>query len=90
MATLHGPHAVSAQFQLKLPARLAKELNISAGDEFYWRRSDDDPAVVVLIPVEVVERRYSAGERAEATKREVASELDTETADLANYEHGEH
>lgn len=61
--------------QVKLPAELARELRIQRGDRFYWRRSDDDPATLVLIPAEVVERRYSAGERREAALRERGTEL---------------
>jgi hypothetical protein len=62
--------------QVKLPVKLARELRISPGDEFYWRRSDDDPDVLVLLPSEVVERRYSVGERLEAAARTSATELD--------------
>jgi hypothetical protein len=69
--------------QVKLPMKLARELGLSAHDEFYWRRSDDDPAILLLIPTEVVERRYSAGERLEASERSVAQELDARAARLA-------
>jgi hypothetical protein len=61
--------------QVKLPVKLARELRVEAGDEFYWRRSDDDPSVLLLIPSEVVERRYSAGERLEAAAQPAATEL---------------
>jgi hypothetical protein len=76
MTWLSGPHPISAQYQVKLPTKLVRELRLQAGDEFFWRRSDDDPAVLILIPAEVVERRYSAGERAEAVNRPRAAELD--------------
>lgn len=76
MASLSGPHPLSTQFQVKIPTKLARELHIQSGDEFFWRRSDDDPAVLLLIPAEVVERRYSAGERAEAAHRPHGAELD--------------
>lgn len=72
----HGPHAVSSQGQVKLPARLLRELRINAGDEFYWRTSDDDPGVLILIPAEVMERRYAAGAELEAVKREQATQFD--------------
>jgi hypothetical protein len=64
--------------QVKLPVRLARELRLQAGDEFYWRQSDADPAVLMLIPSEVVERRYSAGEALEAAARPAASDLSDE------------
>jgi len=54
---------------------LAAALKISGGDRFYWRLSDDDPSVLIFIPWEVVERRYSAGERLEASTRPRAVEL---------------
>jgi hypothetical protein len=63
------------QMQVKLPVKLARELRLQAGDEFYWRRSDADPAVLLLIPSEVVERRYSAGEALEAATRPATSDL---------------
>jgi hypothetical protein len=47
--------------QIKLPAKLAREMRVQAGDQFHWRRSDDDPGVLLLIPDEVVERRYEHG-----------------------------
>jgi antitoxin component of MazEF toxin-antitoxin module len=70
-----GPHRVSSKLQVRLPIRLAKQLHIEDGDYFYWRASDDDPGTLQLIPAEIVERRYSAGERLEAAAREVAEEL---------------
>ena len=73
---LHGPHAISGQMQVKLPVKLARELHLQAGDEFFWRRSDDDPAVLTLIPSEVVERRYSMGDRLEAAERQLSTEVD--------------
>jgi hypothetical protein len=63
MASLSGPHPISAQYQVKIPVKLARDLHLRAGDEFFWRRSDDDPDVLFLIPAEVVERRYAAGEQ---------------------------
>lgn len=72
---LDGPHPVSSKLQVRLPIRLAKQLHIEGGDLFYWRLSDDEPGVLQLVPAEVVERRYSAGERMEAAEREVAQEL---------------
>ncbi len=78
MSALHGPHPLSSQGQVKLPVKLARALHLEAGDEFYWRRSDDDPAVLLLIPAEVVERRYAEGERreGEARTRAAASSLE--------------
>lgn len=76
MASLFGPHSISAQYQVKIPTKLARELHLQKGDEFFWRRSDDDPAVLILIPAEVVERRYSAGEQAEAIRRARAAEAE--------------
>ncbi|WP_083516139.1 AbrB/MazE/SpoVT family DNA-binding domain-containing protein [Aeromicrobium erythreum] len=69
MAALHGPIAVSSNLQVRLPAKVARQLHISAGDEFFVRVSDDDPSVILLLPVEVVERRYSAGELLERSGR---------------------
>ncbi|OBJ71836.1 hypothetical protein A5626_02435 [Mycobacterium marseillense] len=60
---------------MRLPIRLARRLRIQGGDLVYWRISDDLPDVLQLIPEEVVERRYSAGERMEAGAREVGQEL---------------
>ena len=76
MVSIHGPHPISSKLQLRLPAKLAKQLSIEAGDEFYWRASDDEPGVLMLLPAEVVERRYSAGERLESAALEMARELD--------------
>lgn len=75
MAGLSGPIAVSANLQFRLPIKVARVMHIEAGDEFYIRVSDDDPDVIVLLPAEVVERRYSAGEGLERAAREVGSEL---------------
>jgi hypothetical protein len=75
MTAPDGPHPVSSKLQVRLPIRLANQLHIEAGDLFYWRVSDDDPGTLQLIPSEVVERRYSAGERLEAAEREIAQEL---------------
>lgn len=58
-----------------MPVKLARALHLEPGDEFYWRRSDDDPAVLLLIPAEVVERRYAEGERREARTRPRADGL---------------
>ena len=69
MASLHGPFGVSSQMQVKLPAKLAREMRVQAGDQFYWRRSDDDPGVLLLVPEEVVERRYEHGRSHELTPK---------------------
>ncbi len=61
-----------------MPVKLARALHLAPGDEFYWRRSDDDPAVLLLIPAEVVERRYAEGERREAEGRSSAANLSVE------------
>lgn len=70
---------MSSKLQVRVPARLAKQLHIEEGDYFYWRVSDDEPDILQLIPSEVVERRYSAGERLEAAEREFAQELSQDT-----------
>ena len=75
MAALHGPITVSANLQIRLPVRLARQLRIEAGDEFYARISDDDPGTISLLPTEVVERRYSAGERLERAAHDPGHEL---------------
>lgn len=75
MPSLDGPHPVSSKLQVRLPIRLANKLHIRGGDHFYWRLSDDLPDVLQLVPAEVVERRYSAGERLEAAEHELAQEL---------------
>jgi hypothetical protein len=75
MAGLSGPITVSRNLQLRLPIKVARALHIEAGDEFYVRISDDDPSGVVLLPAEVVERRYSAGERMEQAAGERGLEL---------------
>lgn len=77
MGSLDGPHPLSSKLQLRLPVRLARQLNIEGGDLFYWRLTDDLPGVLQLLPAEIVERRYSAGERLEALDRDTASELDS-------------
>lgn len=79
MTAPDGPHRVSSKLQVRVPARLAKQLHIEEGDYFYWRVSDDEPDILQLIPSEVVERRYSAGERLEAAEREFAQELSQDT-----------
>jgi len=76
MASLSGPHPISAQYQVKIPMKLVRELHLRKGDQFYWRRSDDDPVVLILIPAEVVERRYFAGEQTEAARRPRGAGLD--------------
>lgn len=78
MPSLDGPHPISSQLQVKLPRRLARLLFIEPGDQFYWRVSDDDPESLLLVPAEVVERRYGAGERMEAAARPDAREIDAE------------
>jgi hypothetical protein len=75
VASLHGPHPVSAQLQVKVPVKLARALHLQPGDEYFWRRSDDDPSILMLIPSEVVERRYGAGERLEAGAQPTADFL---------------
>jgi hypothetical protein len=85
MAPLWGPHPISTQYQVKIPTELARDLlSLMPGDKFYWRRSDDDPAVLILIPAEVVERRYSAGERVEAERRPRGTTLDQVDANQAS------
>lgn len=76
MSPLHGPHPLSSQLQVKLPTKLARALHMRPGDEFYWRHSDDDPDVLMLIPTEVVERRYQHGQRAELGAGISAATLD--------------
>jgi antitoxin component of MazEF toxin-antitoxin module len=76
MGAPDGPYRLSANLQLRIPVKLARELSLSPGDEVYWRISDDTPGILQLLPAEVVERRYSAGERLEAASREVGSELE--------------
>lgn len=75
MTAPDGPHPVSSRLQVRLPIRLARRLHIEGGDLVYWRISDDLPDVLQLLPEEVVERRYSAGERLEAAEHEVGQEL---------------
>ncbi len=77
MSSLSGPHPISAQYQVKIPTKLARELRLQKGDLFFWRLSDEDPSVLALIPSEVVERRYFAGEQAEASVRQRASLLES-------------
>ena len=84
MASLSGPHPISAQFQVKIPIKLARELHLQKGDDFFWRRSDDDPDVLILIPAEVVERRYSVGEQAEAVSRPLGAGLATDLPGTAS------
>lgn len=79
MAGLIGPISVSSNYQLRLPIKVVRALRIEAGDEFYVRLSDDEPDVIVLLPSEVVERRYSVGERLEQAGRQSAAELGTES-----------
>lgn len=75
MPALHGPHPLSSQGQVKLPVKLQRALRLEPGDEFYWRQSDDDPDVLLLVPSEVVERRYAAGASQEAATRPAAEPL---------------
>lgn len=72
---LSAPWPLSSKLQLRLPVRLARQLKIEGGDLFYWRVSDDLPGVLQLVPAEVVERRYAAGERLETLDHEVGLEL---------------
>lgn len=73
---IYGPLSISSNLQLRLPVKLARELRVEAGDHFYARVSDDEPGAIVLLPAEVVERRYSAGERMEKAAQKQATELD--------------
>ncbi|MFA7511862.1 MAG: AbrB/MazE/SpoVT family DNA-binding domain-containing protein [Mycolicibacterium vanbaalenii] len=75
MTAPDGPHPVSSKLQVRIPIRLANRLRIEPGDHIYWRASDDHPGTLELIPSEIVERRYSAGESLEKGAREVAREL---------------
>lgn len=68
--------AISSNLQIRLPIAAARALNLQGGDTIYWRLSDDNPGVLELVPSEVVERRYSAGERRERLARTKAEELD--------------
>ncbi len=70
MATLHGPISISSNLQIRLPIKLARHLHLQPGDEFFARISDEDPQVITLLPVEVVERRYVAGEHSERESTE--------------------
>jgi hypothetical protein len=81
MAWMSGPHPISAQWQVKVPTKLARDLRLEPGDLYFWRQSDDDPAVLTLLPAEVIERRYSAGERAEAASRTRGSTLNLDEPD---------
>lgn len=63
--SLHGPITVSKNLQIRLPVKMARALHIHPGDEVFLRASDDDPGALVLLPVEVVERRYAFGAKAE-------------------------
>jgi hypothetical protein len=76
MFALDGPHPISPKLQLRLPISLARELRIEGGDQFFWRVTDDLPGVLQLVPAEVVERRYSAGERLELLDVETGKEVD--------------
>ncbi|ART74157.1 hypothetical protein BTO20_36300 [Mycobacterium dioxanotrophicus] len=60
---------------MKLPTKLAKSLHLKPGDEFYWRHSDDDPDILLFVPAEVLERRYTHGEHAERAVRTSADPL---------------
>lgn len=73
---IFGPHPLSSQLQVKLPVKLARQLRAQAGDAFYWRVSDEDPSILLLIPEEVMERRYAAGAALEADGRPQAFALD--------------
>jgi bifunctional DNA-binding transcriptional regulator/antitoxin component of YhaV-PrlF toxin-antitoxin module len=84
MAWLSGPHPISAQYQVKVPTKLARDLHLQPGDVYFWRRSDDDPAVLTLLPAEVVERRYSAGEQAETASRPRGSTLNLDEPDYTS------
>lgn len=90
MTSLSGPHPISAQYQVKIPTKLARELHLRTGDLFFWRRSDDDPAILTLIPAEVVERRYSTGEQAEATSRPRGTTLNLAEADNRRQDSDDH
>lgn len=84
MASLHGPIPISSNLQLRLPAKLARQLRIEGGDDFFIRVSDEDPDVLVLLPAEVVERRYSAGESLERAGRDQGAPLpDTASAPVS-------
>lgn len=84
MASLDGPHPLSSKLQLRLPVRLARQLRIEAGDLLYWRVSDDLPGVLQLVPAEIVERRYSAGERLDALDHATGVELEQSSEDPAS------
>lgn len=75
MASISGPHPVSRQLQVKIPVKLAAQLHLVGGDEVFWRLSEDTPGCLVLVPAEIVERRYSAGERLELASTAPGLEL---------------
>ena len=80
VATLHGPRKISPQLQVKIPRNLARELRLEGGDDVFFRLSDDDPGVLLVIPGEVVERRYQAGEELQSAQRSRASTLEVPTS----------
>lgn len=84
MVALDGPHRVSGKLQVRIPIRIARELSIDEGDLYYWRVSETEPGIVQLIPVEVVERRYSVGERLERSAGGAPVERDHQPAGRPN------
>ena len=75
MSSLEGPFALSSNLQVRVPVAIARQMSLQRGDRLYWRVSDDNPGVIELIPAEIVERRYSAGERLERAAQPAATEL---------------
>ena len=65
---LHGPLLLSSQLQMKVPAALARQLGLAAGDRVYVLIDETDPTALKILPAAVVERRYRAGSRAESTE----------------------
>lgn len=69
VGTLSGPAPIARNGQVTVPKGILGALGWRPGEFVMFRLSDDDPEVLTILPVAVVERRYQRGEDAERMMR---------------------
>lgn len=72
MGTLAGPGKISGNGQVALPKVVMAALGLQSGDHVMFRISDEDPEVIHFVPMQVMDRRLTVGERAERLERMTA------------------
>ena len=65
MDALGGPTPIAKNGQVTIPKQILEDLGWPSGSQVMLRVSDDDPEVLMVVPVAVCLRRYRRGEEAE-------------------------